>query len=120
MHWNPITAAYRRIHLCRGVASLHRELLTARCRRRPLATLADEAHTLDLEVGRTLLNASQRVRDKAPFLLVLAGTPGMAACRKPEPRRLVHGRPNNFGSRSSRRAPTSTPPDPIPGWFVVF
>ena len=34
---------------------------------------------LDLEVGRTLLNASQQVRVDAPFLLVLAGTPGLAA-----------------------------------------
>ena len=54
-------------------------VLAARCRKRPLAVLLDEAHTLDLEVGRTLLNASQQVRDEAPFLLVLAGTPGLAA-----------------------------------------
>ena len=53
--------------------------LTARCRRKPLAALLDEAHTLDLEVGRTLLNASQQVRADAPFLLVLAGTPGLPA-----------------------------------------
>ena len=53
--------------------------LTARCGRRPLAVLLDEAHVLDAGVGRTLLNASQRVRAKAPFLLVLAGTPGLAA-----------------------------------------
>ena len=52
--------------------------LTARCCRKPLAVLLDEAHTLDLEVGRTLLNASQQVRADAPFLLVLAGTPGLA------------------------------------------
>ena len=56
-----------------------RTKLTARCRRRPLAALVDEAHTLDLEVGRTLLNASQQVRADAPFMLVLAGTPGLAA-----------------------------------------
>ena len=30
-------------------------------------------------MGRTLLNASQQVRADAPFLLVLAGTPGLAA-----------------------------------------
>ena len=41
--------------------------------------LLDEAHTLDLDVGRVLLNASQQVRAAAPFLLVLAGTPGLAA-----------------------------------------
>ena len=56
-----------------------REELTARCRRKPLAVLLDEAHTLDLEVGRTLLNASQQVRVRAPFLLVLAATPGLPA-----------------------------------------
>ena len=51
--------------------------LIARCRRRPLAVLLDEAHTLDLDVGQALLNASQRVRTEAPFLLALAGTPGL-------------------------------------------
>ena len=51
--------------------------LTARCRRRPLAVLLDEAHTLDSKIGGTLLNASQQVRADAPFLLVLAGTPGL-------------------------------------------
>ena len=58
--------------------NLTRELV-ARCRKRPLAALVDEAHTLDLNVGGTLLNASQRVRAEAPFLLVLAGTPGLPA-----------------------------------------
>ena len=56
--------------------SLARRLI-ARCCRRPLAVLLDEAHTLDLEVGQVLLNASQQVRPKAPFLLVMAGTPGL-------------------------------------------
>ena len=51
--------------------------LTARCRRRPLAVLLDEAQVLDVEVGGVLLNASQQVRVHAPFLLVLAGTPGL-------------------------------------------
>ena len=58
--------------------NLTRELV-ARCRKRPLAALVDEAHTLVLNVGGTLLNASQRVRTEAPFLLVLAGTPGLPA-----------------------------------------
>ena len=53
--------------------------LLARCRRKPLALLLDEAHTLHLGVGGLLLNASQQVRAEAPFLLVLAGTPGLAA-----------------------------------------
>ena len=58
--------------------SLTRRLIE-RCRRRPLAVLLDEAHTLDLDVGHLLLNASQQVRAKAPFLLVMAGTPGLLA-----------------------------------------
>ena len=52
--------------------------VASRCRRRPLAVLLDEAHTLDLDVGSALLNGSQEVRGaRAPFLLVLAGTPGL-------------------------------------------
>ena len=55
------------------------ERLTARCRRRPVVVLVDEAHTLSREVGQLLLNLSQEVRADAPFLLVLAGTPGLPA-----------------------------------------
>ena len=51
--------------------------LVARCRRRPVAVLLDEAHTLALDIGGMLLNASQQVRADAPFPLVLAGTPGL-------------------------------------------
>ena len=54
-------------------------LLAARCARRPLVLLLDEAHTLDEGVGRALLNASQAVSAQAPFLLVMAGTPGLQA-----------------------------------------
>ena len=53
--------------------------LNRRCRRTPVAVLVDEAHTLDLQVGQILLNVSQEVRAKAPFALVLAGTPGLLA-----------------------------------------
>ena len=53
--------------------------LIARCRKKPVAVLLDEAHTLDLEIGQVLLNASQDLRASAPFLLVLAGTPGLPA-----------------------------------------
>ena len=62
----------------RGPRNLSR-VLAARCRKRPLVVLLDEAHTLDVDVGGTLLNASQRIRDEAPFLLVFAGTPGLPA-----------------------------------------
>ena len=53
--------------------------LTARCRKRPLVVLLDEAHVLEHDVGQLLLNVSQEVRADAPFLLVLAGTPGLLA-----------------------------------------
>lgn len=54
--------------------------LIRRCRRRPLAVLFDEAHTLKPDVGIALLNASQEIRGaQTPFLLVLAGTPGLPA-----------------------------------------
>ena len=53
--------------------------LVARCRKRPLAVLLDEAHTLDVDVGGALLNASQIVRAEGSFLLALAGTPGLLA-----------------------------------------
>ena len=43
----------------------------------PLVLLVDEAHTMPDEWGHELLNASQEVCKKAPFLLVLAGTPGL-------------------------------------------
>ena len=54
-----------------------RLLLTARCKRRPLVLLVDEAHTLPRDVGQALLNASQTVSGEAPFLMVMAGTPGL-------------------------------------------
>ncbi len=54
------------------------DLLAARCRNRPLMVTIDEAHTLDVETGRLLLNTSQAVRETgAPFLLALAGTPNL-------------------------------------------
>ena len=61
-----------------GFRSLAR-LLAARCRAQPLVLLLDEAHTLDQAVGQPLLNVSQEVTSEAPFLLALAGTPGLAA-----------------------------------------
>ena len=67
---------------CSPAGSAPRNLtreISARCRKKPLAVLVDEAHTLALDVGGTLLNASQRTRSEAPFLLVLAGTPGLPA-----------------------------------------
>ncbi len=61
---------YRSAHLV--------DLLLERCHNNPLVVTLDEAHTLDIEVGHTLLNVSQSVRTAgAPFLLVLAGTPNL-------------------------------------------
>ena len=54
-------------------------LLTLRCARRPLVLLLDEAHVLAQDVGQTLLNSAQVVAAQAPFLLVMAGTPGLQA-----------------------------------------
>ena len=51
------------------------EVLAARTMKKPLLLLLDEAHTLDARVGHALLNASQIVGRKQPFLVVMAGTP---------------------------------------------
>lgn len=56
-----------------------RALLSVRAARAPLVLLLDEAHTLDPAVGRELLNASQQVGRRMPFLLVVAGTPNLAS-----------------------------------------
>ena len=53
------------------------EILATRARKNPLLVVMDEAHTLDLEVGRALLQSSQEVGRRLPFLLVLAGTPDL-------------------------------------------
>ena len=70
---------FRKGDLPVAVTSAFRDALAARCRQRPLVVLLDEAHMLDVEVGRALLNLSQEVRRQAPFLLVLAGTPNLPA-----------------------------------------
>lgn len=51
--------------------------LEARARSRPFVLLFDEAHLVEPEVGRLLLNAAQVAGRRAPFLLVLAGTPDL-------------------------------------------
>ncbi len=61
----------------RGPARPSSEVLRARARRNPLLLLVDEAHTLELAVGRALLNAGQQVGADLPCLLVLAGTPDL-------------------------------------------
>ena len=53
--------------------------LARRVVRKPLVMLLDEAHRLDADLGRLMLNASQQVGARLPFLLVLAGTPDLPA-----------------------------------------
>lgn len=53
------------------------QALEARARSRPFVLLLDEAHMLEPEVGRLLLNAARRAASRAPFLFVLAGTPDL-------------------------------------------
>ncbi|MGI9322633.1 MAG: AAA family ATPase, partial [Pseudomonadales bacterium] len=54
--------------------------LTSLCQQRPRALLVDEAHDLvNPAFYKELLHISQTVADKAPFLLALAGTPGLNA-----------------------------------------
>ena len=86
--------------------------LAARCRRKPRVVLVDEAHTLRGDVGQYLLNVSQDVRPKAPFLLVLAGTPGLPAhLRKMDAsfwdrnRRLGIGRLSEVAAREALQEP---------------
>ena len=53
--------------------------LIKKCNKQPLVFLVDEAHTMNPDLCRGLLNLSKVVRAHAPFLLVLAGTPGLRA-----------------------------------------
>ncbi|WP_424947426.1 AAA family ATPase [Candidatus Spongiihabitans sp.] len=52
--------------------------LISECKKNPLVFLLDEAHTMEPEQCLALLNLSQQVQNEAPFLLVLAGTPGLS------------------------------------------
>ena len=52
--------------------------LISECKKNPLVFLLDEAHKMEPEQCLALLNLSQQVQNEAPFLLVLAGTPGLS------------------------------------------
>lgn len=74
IQWRGLSPAEQDEHTRRHLIGL----LHARCGHRPLVVTLDEAHTLDPNVGRALLNASQLARRQgACFLLVLAGTPNL-------------------------------------------
>jgi len=60
-----------------GTVGKLRDHLIAACHKTPRVLLLDEAHILKPDVCRELLNVSQAVLTEAPFLLVLAGTPGL-------------------------------------------
>lgn len=53
------------------------EHLIDACHRKPRLLLVDEAHTMDPGICQSLLNTAQDVSSAAPFLLILAGTPGL-------------------------------------------
>ena len=55
------------------------DLIEARARRKPLLLVVDEVHELDTELGCDLLNTEQIVKERAPFMLLLAGTPNSEA-----------------------------------------
>ena len=80
--WNGIVEAVSAFGLHLRIdqqrATRIREALGKRVRRRPLLLSIDEAHTLDPDVGRRLLQAAQVVYAKgAGILLLMAGTPDL-------------------------------------------
>ena len=68
------------------------DVLIRRAKKCPYALLIDEAHMLDKDVGRVLLNAAQQTSIKAPFLLALAGTPDLTD--------VLHGMGASFWTRA--------------------
>ena len=82
------------LRIGRQRATRIREALGKRVRRSPLLLSIDEAHTLDPDVGRRLLQAAQEVYgDEAGILLMMAGTPDL-----PKQLRRMHA---TFWERSS-------------------
>ena len=70
-------------------------MLASRSAEALFALLVDEAHALSPEVGARLLDASQSIRRMgAPFLLILAGTPGI--------QQALRGMGTTFWERSLR------------------
>ena len=54
-----------------------REVLTKQCKKQPFIYLIDEAQSMDSDVCGLLLNVHQIISSRAPFMLVLTGTPGL-------------------------------------------
>ena len=91
------------------------EALEARAKDTPLVVLVDEAHTLEPKVGQWLLNAAQVAGSRAPFLLVLAGTPdlrarlsGMGASFWNRSKKVAVGRLADAGAADAIRQPLAT------------
>ena len=51
--------------------------LIDQCKKQPLILLMDEAHRMDSGLCNNLLNLHKEVSGKSPFMLVVAGTPGL-------------------------------------------
>ena len=51
--------------------------LIDQCKKQPLILLMDEAHKMDTGLCNNLLNLHQIISPESPFMLVLAGTPGL-------------------------------------------
>ncbi len=76
--WMPGAAGIE-IDLSSSLSAIE-NLISEKCKRKPLILIVDEAHRLRPEIAENLLNASQTVRSEGrPFLLVLAGTPNLRA-----------------------------------------
>ena len=53
------------------------KILIEQCKKHPFILLMDEAHKMDTGLCNNLLNLHQKISPEAPFMLVLAGTPGL-------------------------------------------
>ena len=53
------------------------KILIDQCKKQPLILLMDEAHKMDTGLCNNLLNLHQIISPESPFMLVLAGTPGL-------------------------------------------
>ncbi len=53
------------------------KVLIDQCKKQPLILLMDEAHKMDTDLCNNLLNLHQIISPESPFMLVLAGTPGL-------------------------------------------
>ncbi len=95
--------------------------LTARCRTQPLLVTVDEAHTLDVGIGRRLLNISQKLRATgAPFVLILAGTPNLEAhLGEMSATFWDHSEVQPIG-RLDPEATAQALTQPLAGWSVTF